>query len=101
MGTHKLRGHTAEPHSGFRPFSLSLGWFFLCIQLASLCPALWFSMTRGQSCDPCVSPQGSSAAGPAGIPQRRAPRPRPGPLLSHEEATRIARIFSAQLCKKE
>lgn len=36
-----------------------------------------------------------------GIPYRRPNRPWPTPDLSEEEAKRIARIFSAQLSKKE
>lgn len=47
------------------------------------------------------SPQSRSGAVPGGIPYRRANRPRPSPELSEEEAKRIARIFSAQLSKKE
>ncbi|NXO86023.1 C2CD3 protein, partial [Sitta europaea] len=50
---------------------------------------------------PSTSPKSSSGAVPAGIPYRRAHRPRPSPELSEEEAKRIARIFSAHLSKKE
>ncbi|XP_074386293.1 C2 domain-containing protein 3 isoform X4 [Zonotrichia albicollis] len=53
------------------------------------------------SSHPSTPPKGSSGAVPAGIPYRRAARPRPSPQLSQEEAQRIARIFSAQLCTKE
>ncbi|XP_050826714.1 C2 domain-containing protein 3-like [Serinus canaria] len=50
---------------------------------------------------PSTPPKGRSGAVPGGIPYRRATRPRPSPQLSEEEAKRIARIFSAQLSKKE
>ncbi|XP_059726637.1 C2 domain-containing protein 3 isoform X3 [Haemorhous mexicanus] len=50
---------------------------------------------------PSTPPKGRSGAVPGGIPYRRAARPRPSPQLSEEEAKRIARIFSAQLSKKE
>nr|XP_030120425.1 C2 domain-containing protein 3 isoform X1 [Taeniopygia guttata] len=50
---------------------------------------------------PSVSPKSRSGALPGGIPYRRANHPRPSPELSEEEAKRIARIFSAQLSKKE
>ncbi|NWU40240.1 C2CD3 protein, partial [Hylia prasina] len=50
---------------------------------------------------PSTSPKGRSGAVPGGIPSRRANRPRNSPQLSEEEAKRIARIFSAQLSKKE
>ncbi|XP_027504625.1 C2 domain-containing protein 3 isoform X2 [Corapipo altera] len=42
-----------------------------------------------------------SGAVPGGIPYRRPNHPKPTPNLSEEEAQRIARIFSAQLSKKE
>ncbi|RLW03283.1 hypothetical protein DV515_00006678 [Chloebia gouldiae] len=50
---------------------------------------------------PSISPKSRSGAMPGGIPYRRANCPRPSPELSEEEAKRIARIFSAQLSKKE
>ncbi|NXO26482.1 C2CD3 protein, partial [Cisticola juncidis] len=53
------------------------------------------------SSHPSMSPKVSVGSVPAGIPYRRGSRPRPGPELSEEEAQRIARIFSAQLSKKE
>ncbi|KAM3678509.1 C2 domain-containing protein 3 [Ammospiza maritima maritima] len=53
------------------------------------------------SSHPSSPPKGRSGAVPAGIPYRRAARPRPSPQLSQEEAKRIARIFSAQLSTKE
>ncbi|NWT76924.1 C2CD3 protein, partial [Prunella himalayana] len=53
------------------------------------------------SSHPSTPPKSRSGAVPAGIPYRRANRPRPSPELSEEEAKRIARIFSAQLSKKE
>ncbi|NXH46119.1 C2CD3 protein, partial [Dicaeum eximium] len=53
------------------------------------------------SSHPSTSPKSRSGAVPAGIPYRTANRPRPSPELSEEEARRIARIFSAQLSKKE
>ncbi|NXQ73885.1 C2CD3 protein, partial [Quiscalus mexicanus] len=53
------------------------------------------------SSHPSTPPKGRSGAVPAGIPYRRAARPRPSAQLSEEEAKRIARIFSAQLSKKE
>ncbi|NWR25565.1 C2CD3 protein, partial [Emberiza fucata] len=53
------------------------------------------------SCHPSTPPKGRSGAVPAGIPYRRAARPRPAPQLSEQEAQRIARIFSAQLSKKD
>ncbi|TRZ16629.1 hypothetical protein HGM15179_010488 [Zosterops borbonicus] len=53
------------------------------------------------SSHPSVSPKIGSGAVTGGIPYRRANRPRPSPELSEEEAKRIARIFSAQLSKKE
>ncbi|NXB11281.1 C2CD3 protein, partial [Cnemophilus loriae] len=53
------------------------------------------------SSHPSTSPKSRSGAAPGGIPYRRADRPRPTPDLSEEEAKRIARIFSAQLSKKE
>ncbi|NWT33719.1 C2CD3 protein, partial [Cardinalis cardinalis] len=53
------------------------------------------------SSHPSTPPKGRSGAVPAGIPYRRAARPRPSPQLSQEEAERIARIFSAQLSEKE
>ncbi|NXO65106.1 C2CD3 protein, partial [Phainopepla nitens] len=53
------------------------------------------------SSHPSTPPESSSGAVLAGIPYRRANRPRPSPELSEEEAKRIARIFSAQLSKKE
>ncbi|XP_074015422.1 C2 domain-containing protein 3 isoform X2 [Numenius arquata] len=42
-----------------------------------------------------------SGATPRGIPYRKPPRPRPPAQLSEEETKRIARIFSAQLSKKD
>ncbi|NXQ62577.1 C2CD3 protein, partial [Anthoscopus minutus] len=53
------------------------------------------------SSHPSTSPKVSMGLVPGGIPYRRANRPRPCPELSEEEAERIARIFSAQLSKKE
>ncbi|NWH40327.1 C2CD3 protein, partial [Chloropsis hardwickii] len=53
------------------------------------------------SSHPSTSPKSRSGAVPGGIPYRRANRPRPSPELSEQEARRIARIFSAQLSKKE
>ncbi|KAL2305581.1 hypothetical protein Nmel_003462 [Mimus melanotis] len=48
-----------------------------------------------------TSPKSRSGAVPGGIPYRRANHPRPSPELSEEETKRIARIFSAQLSKRE
>ncbi|NWW14068.1 C2CD3 protein, partial [Oreocharis arfaki] len=59
------------------------------------------SMRLLSTSHPSTSPKSSSGAAPGGIPHRRPNRPRPSPDLSEEEAKRIARIFSAQLSKKE
>ncbi|XP_066196828.1 C2 domain-containing protein 3 [Sylvia atricapilla] len=59
------------------------------------------SMRLLSTSHPSMSPKSRSEAVPGGIPYRRANRPRPSPELSEEEAKRIARIFSAQLSKKE
>ncbi|NXF55016.1 C2CD3 protein, partial [Oceanites oceanicus] len=53
------------------------------------------------SSHPSTALKSSSGAAPGGIPYRRPARPRPTADLSEEEAKRIARIFSAQLSKKE
>ncbi|XP_075270929.1 C2 domain-containing protein 3 isoform X2 [Opisthocomus hoazin] len=50
---------------------------------------------------PSAALTGRSGAVPGGIPYRRPNRPRPTADLSEEETKRIARIFSAQLSKKE
>ncbi|XP_075579238.1 C2 domain-containing protein 3 [Pelecanus crispus] len=53
------------------------------------------------SCHPSTALKSGSRATPGGIPYRRLNRPRPTAELSEEETKRIARIFSAQLSKKE
>ncbi|KAM9263364.1 C2 domain-containing protein 3 [Cariama cristata] len=53
------------------------------------------------SSHPSTALKGRSRAVPGGIPYRRPNRPRPVADLSEEETKRIARIFSAQLTKKE
>ncbi|XP_014744189.1 PREDICTED: C2 domain-containing protein 3 isoform X6 [Sturnus vulgaris] len=53
------------------------------------------------SSHPSTSPKSRSEAVPGGIPYRRSNHPRPSPELSEEETKRIARIFSAQLSKRE
>ncbi|NXE84166.1 C2CD3 protein, partial [Cochlearius cochlearius] len=53
------------------------------------------------SSHPSTALQSRGAAVPGGIPYRRPNRPRPTAELSEEETKRIARIFSAQLSKKE
>ncbi|KAM6417020.1 LOW QUALITY PROTEIN: C2 domain-containing protein 3 [Pluvialis apricaria] len=53
------------------------------------------------SSPPSTAPKSESGAVPGGIPYRRPSRPRPAADLSEEETKRIARIFSAQLSKKE
>ncbi|KAM9301232.1 C2 domain-containing protein 3 [Morus bassanus] len=53
------------------------------------------------SSHPSTALKSRSGALPGGIPYRRPNRPRPTADLSEEETKRIARIFSAQLSKKE
>ncbi|XP_049678896.1 C2 domain-containing protein 3 isoform X2 [Accipiter gentilis] len=53
------------------------------------------------SSHPSAALKSRSGAVPEGIPYRRPNRPRPVADLSEEETKRIARIFSAQLSKKE
>ncbi|KAM9602112.1 C2 domain-containing protein 3 isoform 1-T2 [Morphnus guianensis] len=53
------------------------------------------------SSHPSAALKSRSGAVPEGIPYRRPNRPRPAADLSEEETKRIARIFSAQLSKKE
>ncbi|NXT54384.1 C2CD3 protein, partial [Pluvianellus socialis] len=53
------------------------------------------------SSHPSTALESSRGAVPGGIPYRRLTRPRPAADLSEEETKRIARIFSAQLSKKE
>ncbi|XP_014803805.1 PREDICTED: C2 domain-containing protein 3-like, partial [Calidris pugnax] len=53
------------------------------------------------SSHPSTALKSGSAATPRGIPYRKPPRPRPPARLSEEETRRIAKIFSAQVSKKD